>query len=187
MSDLLPLPWATEHYDRLLAELRHQIDRQWDHVKFFILLNASGVAGALTLLQAGDGILPRALALLVFAGGIGLAVAGTRVLSKNKVYYRTLVAKKVLMEHSLGLTRPFPRHEESRVATLAVGALATRDKIEEIVRDPDAYVSPRLKRGSLSDWAWWTLTGFALIDLAGLLLLANALASCLVAALCSPA
>lgn len=100
------------------------------------------------------------------------------MIHEGKRYYRTLVAKKTLLEERLGLTQTIPGFETVDLAVYSAGALATRSKVEAILEDPDGYTRPRLRGGSLADWARWVMVGFAAFDLFGAAVLANRLAQC---------
>lgn len=165
-------------YEAAREAVSEQIARQWSHVQFFVLLNASVVGGGIALLQLLTSQTVASLVILVFAGGFGLSLAAMRVMRENKRYYRILVAKKTLIEHRLGLTEPFPGYERFQVASRAWGALATQDKVRDILADPDGYSEPRLRRGSVSGWIGWTLLGFALFDILVAMAIANAMSGC---------
>lgn len=155
-----------------------QIDRQWSMTQAFVLLNASVIGGAIALLEFSSSRLMALLVVFAFLAGIGLSFAALSVLRQNKRYYRTLVAKKTLLEERLGFTGPVPGHESMGVATWSMGAVATRNKVRRILRDPDAYRNGAIRRGSLTDWAGWTFVGFALFDAIGIVLIGNTLWGC---------
>jgi hypothetical protein len=123
---------------------------------------------------------------LALAGGAGLSVAGIFVVRKGKLYYRTLVAKKTLLEERLGLLRSFPGYESSQVGVYSLGALATRRKVESILANPDAYADSRVKPWSLTEWAIWTLVGFAVFDIVATVAIGNSLAACAWPLPCTP-
>lgn len=165
-------------YDAARSAVTEQIDRQWSQIQFFILLNASVVAGGIALLQFLTSRTVAFLVILVFAGGFGLSMAAMQVMRENKRYYRTCVAKKTLCEARLGLTAAFPGYESYQVATRSWGALATTTKVSDILRDPDAYTRPHLRKGSVSGWVEWTLLGFVVFDLMVVMAVANAMTAC---------
>lgn len=167
-----------ELHGRMLEELRLQVDRQWDLTKFFILLNGSAVAGAIALFEAGPSGAASLLMGLVFLGGVALGLAALAVMRQSKRYYRTLVAKKTLLEARLGLARPLPCYEDDPVANLAVGALATRAKIAEVMTDPARYASARIRVGSATGWAGGVLLGFVLLDAFGAAMAFHLAAGC---------
>lgn len=177
-----PAPPPDENEWRLYEAAREavteQIDRQWNHAQFFLLLNASVVGGGIALLQSLGSRSVALLLLLLFAGGFGLSLAAIRVLRQNKRYYHVLVTKKTLFEERLGLTGSFPGYEAFDVATRAWGALATRRKIADILRDPDAYSQGEVRRGSVSGWMEWTMLGFAAFDAGAAGVIALALMGC---------
>ena len=169
-------------YDRLLEAVDQQVERSRSDLQFFLVLNASIVAGGLATLQFVDKPQVALLALIAFAGGFGLVIAALHVSRNNKKYYRVLVAKRVLMERKLGLTDDLPGYETSNVAIMAVSAVATKTKIREILADPDEYTEPHIRAGSNSDWGQWTLRGFGVFHLLAALILSNAAAGCVLPA-----
>lgn len=153
-------------YEHALALVDRHIDRQWSLTQFFILLNASVIGGAIALLQMGKEPVARGLVVLAFLGGCGLSVAGIRAMSQAKKYYRTMMVKKTLLERELGLLKPFFGAEATQAGIRSLGGVATRKKVDEMLRDVDGYVRPRVRRGSITDWSRWTLAGFLVFDLA---------------------
>lgn len=109
-----------------------------------------------------------------------------RVVRENKRYYRICVAKKTLFEAQLGLTTPFPGYESFQVASRSWGALATQEKVKEILENPDGYAGRQLRGGSVSGAVEWTLLGFVLFNLVVALSIANALAACPIGIPCAP-
>ena len=175
-----------EAYRLASEELRLQVDRTWQLTQFFILLNGSVAAGALALLQFASRS-AAFLLLCIAAGGFGLSLAALQVTREAKRYYRRLVAKKTMLEKRLGLADPIPGFEQFDAATYSSGAVATQKKVATILADPDAYVEPRIRRGSLTGWAQWTLLGFSGFHVLLALVIGNALGGCWVPLLpCGP-
>lgn len=154
-------------YEKSLEMMHQAVERQWSTTQFFIFLNASVVGGAIALLQAGDSPFARLLSLLAFLGGLGLSVAGIFAMRESKKYYRTIVAKKTLIEERLGLTAPLTGREGQDLAILALGPLAGRKKVAEILADVDAYPRRPIRFGSATSWGWLTLAGLGAFDLFG--------------------
>jgi hypothetical protein len=116
-----------------------------------------------------------------------LSLAAVQVTREAKRYYRRLVAKKTMLETRLGLADAIPGFERFDVATYSSGAIATQAKVAGILADPDAYVKPTIRRGSLAGWAQWTLVGFSGFHVLLALVIGNALGGCWVPLLpCDP-
>lgn len=144
----------------LVEAVERQVERQWQQTQFFILLNASVLAGAFALLQLPTSVPLTLLTILVLAGGVGLAAAGLGVMRENKRYYRVLVAKKTLVEEALGLTKALPGREMVDLAVPAVGARAVQSKLTAILADPDGYAKGDIRSDSATGWARRALVGF---------------------------
>ncbi|MEA3200599.1 MAG: hypothetical protein QOE90_2027 [Thermoplasmata archaeon] len=165
-------------YEPSVGLVEAQVDRQGSTNQFFVLLNASVLAAAVTLLQVADSAIVDGLLIAVLVGGAGLAGVGLRVLKANKGYYRALVAKKTMIEASLGLAGPIPGFESVALGAFSLGPVATQKKVARILADPDKYANDDIRRWSATDWARWVLLGLLVLDLAGAALVTHHLVAC---------
>lgn len=156
----LPIEREWWLYELTLREVGAQVDRGWKHAQFFIVLNAGIVAAVLAFLGTAA---PRSFASVVLMGGVLLCLAGVLVLRENKRYYRVLAIKRAALERALGLDRNI-RGTAHPLAIYALSPTADPEKLERMVSDPERYVKPKLRRGSVSDWARWSLIVIATFD-----------------------
>lgn len=171
-------------YEQSLRMMEAQVDRQWAQTQFFILLSASAIGGAITLLQLNAGRAVAFLVMWIFSGAAIFAYAGMKEIANSKRYYRALVAKKTMLEARLGLTSSMPGFEGKQLGPYMLGALATMKKQDEILADVDAYASPKIRWGSSAGWAWTTLAAMAAFDVMAVAWVANALTGCPLAVPC---
>lgn len=146
--------------------VERQIDRQWSTSQFFVMVNATLLGVGFVLVELGASSITHLLRGVVGLAGLGLAVAGIAVLRENKRLYRTLVAKKTLLEHELGFAWPIAGFESHDLATHSLGAAMGQRKVAAILKDPTAHARAGLRIGSASDWARWTLFAFAIVHVA---------------------
>lgn len=147
-------------YELTLDEVRSQVEGGWAHTQFFIVLNAGIIGAILALLGSGGA---RSVAVVALIGGAVLCLAGALVLRENKRYYRRLALKRAALERHLGLDRNIPGTTHPALI-YALTPTADAPKIERMLRDPDSYAEPKLRRGSVSDWARWTLAVMGVFD-----------------------
>jgi len=75
---------------------------------------------------------------LVFAIGVCTSRLAMRSIRKGHEYYHRTIYKKTLIEELLGLTTPV---RDSPEATLAIGTTPGQAEINEILRDPNAWLT----------------------------------------------
>lgn len=154
-------------YERLLDELRSQVDRGWTHTQFFILLNA-GIGGAV-LAFYGEGS-SALLAASVLLGGAVVGMTGIFVLRENKRYYRTLSVKRAALEEKLGLLEPIG-NRDSGLLVYAIAPTKSAAEIRGILDRVDGYVKAGPRPTSVTGFVQGTLVVLVLFDLAGALAL----------------
>lgn len=171
-------------YELLLADIRAQVDRQWDLFKFFSVLSGSATGAAAGLLNAADAPVVRGLVAGLLAAGAAVAVIGVVAIRESKLYYRRLAVKKTLVEIDLGLGGPIGAgagasgEREDDVAIWSAGPLGTRGKQKKILQTPAEYATKKLRWGSITGSNVLVLWGLAALNLSGALIVANMAAGC---------
>lgn len=158
-------------YELAVEDGRGQIERQWDLIKFFVLLGAGAIGVAGALLRSDPSVPVLVLVSLLLLGASGVCLLGVRVVKESKRYYRTMVAKKALIERELGMTAPIGT-SSTDLATWSLGALSTHSKLKRIFADPDEYASARLRPGSTVGLAVAVMIGLAVFNAGSAVVLA---------------
>lgn len=93
-------------YRMAIEDDRYQVQLNWDRLKFFLVLNASILAAAVGLFRASAGWTGRSLVAILLGVGAVSALLGFRASRAGKLYHRSAILKKTLLERRLGLLEP---------------------------------------------------------------------------------
>jgi hypothetical protein len=142
---------SIEHWREAMAHLRHLSEDVWTGLKVFLTANA---AIALTLTTIGafseSRLFTTMMLILLSAFGVYLTLTARYTLKRHRIYYLQMLAKKSLIEETLGF---YETKLAGSAMDLAFPWRLTSETIAEIKRNPEVWVEKMIRStGTIARW-----------------------------------
>lgn len=154
-------------YRIAIDEYRFEVKLNTDRMMHYVIFNSAIITVASGLLKIETGSWLNLFVALVFAIGVCTSRLAIRSIRKGHEYYHRTIYKKTLIEELLGLTTPV---RDSPEATLAIGTTPGQAEINEILRDPNAWLTAGTpKKGSITHAAITVLRFLLATNIVGII------------------
>jgi hypothetical protein len=154
-----------ELYRVVIDEYRFQVRFNWDRTQYFFVLSAAMTTGGATVLATLKAWGPL-VAIFLFLLGVTTALLGRQLVTTGHEYYRHIVYRKTLLEDLLGRLHKLPGYDYEDAA-LYLGTTSGMKKTQEIITNPESYLSAPLRSGTITHSLRVIFVAFVAVDLLG--------------------